>query len=68
MVAVAVVTTHYAQMVWLKHCVACVGRKWHTHHVNLLRTVATLDRFQGLQAPVILASLVSTTAGIMHDI
>ena len=25
--SVAVVTTHYAQMVWLKHCVACVGRK-----------------------------------------
>ena len=47
---VAVVTTHYAQMVWLKHCVAFVGRKWQAHHVNLLRTVATLDRFQGLQA------------------
>ena len=26
--SVAVVTTHYAQMVWLKHCVAFVGRKW----------------------------------------
>ena len=36
--------------------------------VNLLKTVATLDRFQGLQAPVILASLVSGTPGIMHDI
>ena len=64
----AVVTTHYAQMVWLKHCVAFVGRKWQAHHVNLLRTVATLDRFHGLQAPEILASLVSTTPGIMHDI
>ena len=68
--SVAVVTTHYAQMVWLKQCLACVGRgtPWHTHHVNLLRTLATLDRFQGLQAPVILAFLVSTTPGIMHDI
>ena len=66
--SVAVVTTHYAQMVWLKHCVASVGRKWQTHHVNLLSTVATLDRFQGLQAPVILASLVSETPGIMHDV
>ena len=66
--SVAVVTTHYALMVWLKHCVAFVGRKWQAHHVNLLRTVATLDRFQGLQAPVILASLVSTTPGIMHNI
>ena len=65
---VAVVTFHYAQMVWLKHCVAFVGRKWQAHHVNLLRTVATLDRFQGLQAPVILASLVSPTPGIMQDI
>ena len=30
--------------------------------------VATLDWFQGLQAPIILASLVSATPGIMHDI
>ena len=66
--SVAVVTTHYTQMVWLKHCVASVGRKWQSHHVNLLSTVATLDRFQGLQAPVILASLPSKTPGIMHDI
>ena len=66
--SVAVVTTHYAQMVWLQHCVRFVGRKWRAHPANLLRTVATLDRFQGLQAPVILASLVSLTPGIMHDI
>ena len=66
--SVAVVTTHYAQMVWLQHCVRFVGRKWHAHPANLLRTVATVDRCQGLQAPVILASLVSPTPGIMHDI
>ena len=66
--SVAVVTTHYAQMVWLQHCVRFVGRKWQAHPVNLLRTVATLDRFQVLQAPVILACLVSPTPGIMHDI
>ena len=66
--SVAVVTTHYAQMVWLQHCVTFVGRKWQAHPVNLLRTVATLDRFQGLQAPVIPPSLVSPTPGIMHDI
>ena len=35
--------------------------------MNLLKMVATLDRFQGLQAPIILASLVSGTPGIMHD-
>ena len=66
--SVAAVTTHYAQMVWLQHYVRFVGRKWPAHPVNLPRTVATLDRFQGLQAPVILASLVSPTPGIMHDI
>ena len=66
--SVAVVTTHYAHMVWLEHCVAFVGRKWQAHHVNLLSTVATLDRFQGLQAPKIPASLVSPTSGIMHNI
>ena len=58
-------TTHYAQMVWLQHCVRFVGRKWQAHPVNLVRTVATLDRVQGLQAPVILAL---GTPGIMHDI
>ena len=34
---------------------------------NHLKTVATLNRFQGLQAPVILDSVVSATPGIMHD-
>ena len=43
--SVAVLTTHYAQMVWLQHYVTFVGRKWQAHPVNLLRTVATLDRF-----------------------
>ena len=45
--SVAVVTTHYAQMVWLQHSVAFVGRKWQAHPINLLRTVATLDRAGG---------------------
>ena len=66
--SVAVVTTHYTQMVWLKHCVRFVGCRWQGSQVNLLKTVATLDRFQGLQAQVILASVVSGTPGIMHDI
>ena len=56
--SVAVVTTYYAQMVWLDHCVRFVGCRWQANPVNLLKTVATLDRFQGLQAQVILASLV----------
>ena len=32
---VAVVTTHYAQMVWLQHCVAFVGRKWAVDPPNI---------------------------------
>ena len=66
--SVAVVTTHYAQMVWLAYCVRYVGSRWQATQVPILKTVATLDRFQGLQAPVILASLVCATPGIMHDI
>ena len=45
-----------------------VGHKWQANPATPLKTVATLDRFQGLQAPIILASLVSPTPGIMHDI
>ena len=66
--SVAIVTTHCAQMVWLEYCVRYVGNSWQANPVPLLKAVATLDRFQGLQAPVILASLVSATPGIMHDI
>ena len=66
--SVAVVMTHHAHMVWLQLCVRFVGRKWQGNPVNLLKTVATLDRFEGLQTPVILASLVSPTPGIMQDI
>ena len=66
--SVAVVTTHDAQMVWLDYCVRFVGCTWQANPVNLLKTVATRDWFHWLQAPVILASLVSATPGIMHDI
>ena len=55
-------------MVWLDYCVRFVGCTWQANPVNLLKTVATLDWFHWLQAPVILASLVSATPGIMHDI
>ena len=65
---VAVVTTHDALMVWLDYCVRFAGCRWQANPVNLLKTVATPDRFQGLQAPVILASLVAKTPGIMQDI
>ena len=66
--SVAVVTTYHAQTVWLQWCLRYVGRKWQATQVPILETVATLDRFQGLQAQVILAPLVTATAGIMHDI
>ena len=64
---VALVTTHYAQMVWLQHCVGYVGRHIFGGKHPILFGVATLDRFQGLQAGVILASLVSDVPGIMSN-
>ena len=66
--SVAVVKTHYAQTVWLDYCLRFVGCTWHANPVTLLKTVATLDRFQGLQALAILASPVSGTPGIMQHI
>ena len=66
--SIAVVTAHYAQMVWLDYCVRFVGCMSQANPVNLLKTVATRDRLRGLQALVIFASLVSATPRIMHDI
>ena len=66
--SVVVVRTHYAQMVWLDYCVRYVGSRWQAPQVPIFLMVATLDRFQGQQAPLLLAPLVSTTPGIMHDI
>ena len=60
--SVAIVTTHYAHMLWLQHCVWEAGRRLHGE------TIATLDRYQGLQAPVVLASPVSSEPGIMRDV
>ena len=65
----AIFTTHYAQMLWLLHCVWCVGTWLHGDHgYECVQTIATLDRYQGLQAPVVLASLVSRAPGIMWDV
>ena len=44
--SVAVVMTHYAQMVCLDYCVRLVGCRWQANLVNLWKTVATLDRFR----------------------
>ena len=65
---VAVVTTHYAQMVWLSHCVAFFSRQLHLGQCPVLHVIAALDGFQGMQAQVILASLVSEAQGIMTTI
>ena len=67
---VAVGTTHYAQMIWLLHCVWRVGETLcgEKYKYQCLQIITTLDRYQGLQAPVILASLVSSTPGIMKDV
>ena len=67
--SVAIVTTHYAQMLWLQHCVWEAGRRLHGDQAyECVQTIATLDRYQGVQAPVVLASLVSSEPGIMKDV
>ena len=67
--SVAIVTTHYAQMLWLQHCVWEAGRRLHGDQAyECVQMIATLDRYQGLQAPVVLASLVSSEPGIMRDV
>ena len=48
--SVAVVTTHYVQMVWLHHCVEFVGSRMCDGRHPVLLAVAALDWFQGLQA------------------
>ena len=67
--SVAIVTTLYAQMLWLQHCVWAAGRRLHGDQAyECVQMIATLDRYQGLQAPVVLASLVSSEPGIMRDV
>ena len=67
--SLAIVTTHFAQMLWLQHCVWEAGRRLHGDQAyECVQTIATLDRYQGLQAPVVLASLVSSEPGIMKDV
>ena len=67
--SVAIVTTHYAQMLWLQHCVWEAGRRLHGDQAyECVQTIATLDRYQGLQALVVLASMVSSEPGIMRDV
>ena len=67
--SVAIVSTHYAQMLWLQHCVWEAGRRLHGDQAyECVQMIATLDRYQGLQAPVVLASLVSSEPGGMRDV
>ena len=65
----AIVTTHYEQMLWLQHSVWVVGHKLHGDQgYECVQVFVTLDRYQGLQAPVVPASLVSSEPGIMKDV
>ena len=65
----AIVATHYAQMLWLQHCVWEAGRRLHGDQAyECVPVIATLDRYEGLQAPVVLASMVSSEPGIMKDV
>ena len=63
--SVAVVTPHYANMVWLRHCVDVFGKCLCGGQYPILLKVATLDWSQGLQVQVMSASLVSHVPEIM---
>ena len=44
--SVAIVTTHYAQMLWLQHCVWDAGRRLHGDQAyECVQMIATLDRY-----------------------
>ena len=47
-----------------KHGEDCMG----TTHMSVCRSFAILVRYQGLQAPVVLASMVSSDPGILKDV
>ena len=67
--SVAIITPHYAQMLWLQHCVWEAGRRLHGDQAyECVQVIATLDRFQGLQPLIVLASMVSSEPGIMKDV
>ena len=67
--SVAIVTTHYAQMLWLQHCVWEVMRRPHGDQTyECEQVIATLYRYQGLRAPVVFASMMSSEPGIMKDV
>ena len=56
-------------MLWLQQCVWEAARTLHGNQAyQCVEVIANLDRYQGLQAPVVLASLVSSEAGIMKDV
>ena len=43
--SVAIITTHYAQMLWLQHCVWEAGRRLHAdQEYECVQTIATLDQ------------------------
>ena len=67
--SVAIVTTHYAKMLWLHHRVWEAGRKLHGDQAyECVQVIANLDRYLGLQAPVVFASMVSSEPGFMKDV
>ena len=57
--AMTAMTKHYARMVWQVFCVHHVGKALRMGSYLILLSFSNLYRFQGLQALVILASLVS---------
>ena len=56
-------------MLWLQHCVLEARRRLHGDQAyECVQVIATLDGYQGLPGPVVLASMVSSEPGIMKDV
>ena len=66
--SVAVVCTHYAQMLLLQCCIGQMAEWLGEGRYACVSAISTLDHFQGLQAQVVVASLVSAAPGIMLDV
>ena len=56
-------------MLWLQHCVSEAARSVHVDEAyESVQVIATPDRYKGLQAPVVLAFMVSSEPGIMKHV
>ena len=64
----ALVTTHYGKMVWLRYCVRHVGKALRIGDYPIPLCVTTSHRFQGLLGLAILALLHFEVPGMKTDV